>query len=84
MIRVTDFYQNVTGVRIPAGDYADNDERLQGLAGYLVETGHAVVIAPPEPNPLAEAEKNMSGDVTTLPLSPEQAASVKTVPLKKR
>ncbi len=43
-IRLSSFYQNVNGVQIPAGEYDGKDGVLRGLAGYLVDTGHAVVI----------------------------------------
>lgn len=40
--------RNTNERRIPPGVYEADDERLFGLADYLVENGHAVVITEPE------------------------------------
>jgi hypothetical protein len=47
MIRVLHGYRGAPSKEryIAAGDYADDDERLFGLAQYLVANGHAVVLA---------------------------------------
>ena len=44
-IRLDTLYQNTTGVRIPAGDYAINDPALCGLGPYLVQTNQATRLA---------------------------------------
>jgi hypothetical protein len=41
-IKLWGHYSNIRA-SIPAGEYDTSDERLQGLGGYLVESGHAIV-----------------------------------------
>jgi hypothetical protein len=61
MIHVSNGYRGAPSKEryIEAGDYAEDDERLFGLAEYLLENGHAVRVAPepkPEPEPDAPPE----------------------------
>lgn len=62
---------------IPAGEYAASDERLFGLAEYLVKTGHAVVTeaAPVDP----PAPPNGEGDTN----EPEEKSSTRKRASKK-
>lgn len=44
MIRVLHVYRNISGARIAAGDYEDQDPALQGLGQYLIDNGHAIAL----------------------------------------
>lgn len=44
-IKLHDNYQNASGVRLAPGEYDSTDERLQGLAGYLIKTEHASLVS---------------------------------------
>lgn len=44
-IKLFSTYRNADGVFLTAGEYDANDPALQGLAGYLVSSKHAVEIA---------------------------------------
>lgn len=50
-IKLHDHYQNANGVRLAPGEYDSTDERLQGLAGYLVATEHAIALEEPVVEP---------------------------------
>lgn len=50
---------------IPAGDYHESDERLFGIAQYLVATGLAVEIPDVEAPPAAWQTVSTSGDVVS-------------------
>lgn len=56
-IKLLGHYRN-SHASIPEGEYDSSDEALQGLASYLISSGHAVAIeaqiAATEVNPLAE------------------------------
>lgn len=43
-IQLEKFYNNVEGVSLSPGLYADNDPRLRGLGSYLVANGHASLV----------------------------------------
>lgn len=43
-IQLHDNYQNASGVRLSPGEYDSADERLQGLAMYLLMTDHASIV----------------------------------------
>lgn len=68
MIRLKEIYQGTLTNEQPVlpGDYADNDERLFGLADYLVANGHAIVISDDEGAVSAafhiEAEKQLEAE----------------------
>ena len=40
-------YRNASGVELAPGEYDTTDKRLQGLAGYLVQTEHASIVSEP-------------------------------------
>jgi hypothetical protein len=74
MIRVLHGYRGAPSQEryIAAGDYAEGDERLFGLAQYLAANGHAVVLAeegggdgpPPQPEPQEVREVPDPGKMT--------------------
>jgi hypothetical protein len=59
MIRVLYGYQGTPSKEryIPPGKYKRNARALCGLADYLVENGHAVLIADEQPEPKHEGPK---------------------------
>jgi len=73
-IRVKSYYVGYRGgdlIRIPAGEYDENDPALHGLAGYLVDTDHAVQLKAVEvkPEPESEPEHKLAlGDMTVAEL----------------
>jgi len=69
-IRVKSYYVGYRGgglIRIPAGEYDENDPALSGLAGYLVDTDHAVQLKAVEVKPEPETKKAL-GDMTVAEL----------------
>jgi hypothetical protein len=68
-IKLHDNYQNAAGVRLAPGEYDSTDERLQGLAGYLVSTSHASVVVEEIELPSEETD----GDRDTEDAPPERS-----------
>jgi hypothetical protein len=44
-IRLERTYRNAGNVRIPSGDYWEDDAALNGLGAYLIDTRHAEVLS---------------------------------------
>lgn len=72
--------------RIAPGDYVDSDERLLGIADYLVENGHAEVIAEsPSANDTAELPPVEDGESAAVDevIVEEEAVADETAPDEK-
>ena len=58
-IKVHSFYQDIKGNKVKAGEY-DSADLKNGIAQYLVDNGHAVVIEEPKPKPKRTRRKKTS------------------------